>query len=114
MFSNKDRFKENFLNRLESMCGKGFEEATKRDQYHTLGNMVREYISSKWIETNELYRSENKKQVYYLSIEFLLGRLLGQNLLSLGIKTVVEEGLNELNISLKEIEECESDPALGN
>lgn len=96
------------------MCGKGFEEATKRDQYHTLGNMVREYISSKWIETNELYRSENKKQVYYLSIEFLLGRLLGQNLLNLGIKEIVEEGLNDLNISLKEIEECESDPALGN
>ena len=96
------------------MCGKGFEEATKRDQYHTLGNMVREYISSKWIETNELYRSENKKQVYYLSIEFLLGRLLGQNLLNLGIKEIVEEGLNDLNICLKEIEECESDPALGN
>ncbi|MCV9888992.1 glycogen/starch/alpha-glucan phosphorylase [Metabacillus halosaccharovorans] len=114
MFSSKDSFKDSFLKRLESMCGKGFEEATKRDQYHTLGNMVREYISSKWIETNELYRSENKKQVYYLSIEFLLGRLLGQNLLNLGIKEVVEEGLNELNISLKEIEECESDPALGN
>ncbi|WP_175640687.1 glycogen/starch/alpha-glucan phosphorylase [Metabacillus schmidteae] len=114
MFSSKDRFKESFLKRLESMCGKGFEEATKRDQYHTLGNMVREYISSKWIETNELYRSENKKQVYYLSIEFLLGRLLGQNLLNLGIKEVVEEGLKELNISLKDIEECESDPALGN
>ncbi|WP_026561818.1 glycogen/starch/alpha-glucan phosphorylase [Bacillus sp. J37] len=114
MFSSKDSFKDNFLKRLESMCGKGFEEATKRDQYHTLGNMVREYISSKWIETNELYRSENKKQVYYLSIEFLLGRLLGQNLLNLGIKEIVEEGLNDLNISLKEIEECESDPALGN
>jgi len=114
MFSSKDSFKDNFLKRLESMCGKGFEEATKRDQYHTLGNMVREYISSKWIETNELYRSENKKQVYYLSIEFLLGRLLGQNLLNLGIKEIVEEGLNDLNICLKEIEECESDPALGN
>jgi starch phosphorylase len=114
MFSNKDRFKESFLKRLESMCGKGFEESTKRDQYHTLGNMVREYISSKWIETNELYRSENKKQVYYLSIEFLLGRLLGQNLLNLDIKEIVEEGLSELNITLSEIEDCESDPALGN
>lgn len=114
MFSNKDRFKEGFLKRLESMCGKGFEESSKRDQYHTLGNMVREYISSKWIETNELYRSENKKQVYYLSIEFLLGRLLGQNLLNLGIKEVVEEGLSELNIRLREIEEFEPDPALGN
>ncbi len=100
--------------KLESMCGKGFEESTKRDQYHTLGNMVREYISSKWIETNELYRFENKKQVYYLSIEFLLGRLLGQNLLNLGIKEIVEEGLRELNIHLSEIEECEPDPALGN
>lgn len=114
MFSNKDEFKESFLKRLESMCGKGFEESTKRDQYFTLGNMVREFISSKWIETNELYRAENKKQVYYLSIEFLLGRLLGQNLLNLGIKEVVVEGFNELNINLKEIEECESDPALGN
>ncbi|MGM7720719.1 glycogen/starch/alpha-glucan phosphorylase [uncultured Metabacillus sp.] len=114
MFSNKDQFKECFLMKLESMCGKGFEESTKRDQYHTLGNMVREYISSKWIETNELYRFENKKQVYYLSIEFLLGRLLGQNLLNLGIKEIVEEGLRELNIHLSEIEECEPDPALGN
>jgi starch phosphorylase len=114
MFSNKDRFKEAFLKRLESMCGKGFEESTKRDQYHTLGNMIREYISSKWIGTNELYRSENKKQVYYLSIEFLLGRLLGQNLLNLGIKDMVEEGLSELDIRLSEIEECEPDPALGN
>ncbi|MBM7606047.1 starch phosphorylase [Metabacillus crassostreae] len=114
MFSNSDRFKESFLKRLESMCGKGFEETTKRDQYLTLGNMVREYISSKWIETNELYRSENKKQVYYLSIEFLLGRLLVQNLLNLGIKDVVEEGLNDLGIDLGDIEECESDPALGN
>lgn len=114
MFSNSDRFKESFLKRLESMCGKGFEETTKRDQYLTLGNMVREYISSKWIETNELYRSENKKQVYYLSIEFLLGRLLVQNLLNLGIKDVVEEGLNDLDIDLRDIEECESDPALGN
>lgn len=112
--SNKDSFKNNFLKRLESMCGKGFEESTKRDQYYTLGNMVREYISRKWIETNELYRSENKKQVYYLSIEFLLGRLLVQNLLNLGIKDVVEEGLKELHISLNDIEECESDAALGN
>src|SRR4051812_25794398 len=108
MFSNKDRFKESYLKKIESLCGKGIEESTIRDQYHTLGNMVREYTSTKWIETNELYRSENKKRVYYLSIEFLLGRLLGQNLLNLGIKEVVEGGLQDLGISLSEIEECES------
>lgn len=94
--------------------GKSFKESTVQDQYHTLGNMVREYISSDWIATNEAQRSNHSKQVYYLSIEFLLGKLLGQNLLNLGIKEVVEKGLKGLNISLEEIEEIEADAGLGN
>ncbi|MBD1383566.1 glycogen/starch/alpha-glucan phosphorylase [Metabacillus arenae] len=114
MFSNKEEFKSMFLQKLEMMYGKTFNDSTKRDQYHTLGNMVREYISSNWISTNESNRAENNKQVYYLSIEFLLGRLLGQNLLNLGIREVVEEGLNELGIELRQIEEAESDAGLGN
>ncbi|MED4453109.1 glycogen/starch/alpha-glucan phosphorylase [Metabacillus fastidiosus] len=114
MFSNKESFKTSFLKRLEGMYGKVFKDSTKREQYQTLGNMVREYMSSDWIETNELYRSDSNKQVYYLSIEFLLGRLLGQNLLNLGIRDVVVEGLNDLDIDLEEIEEFESDAGLGN
>lgn len=114
MFSNKEEFKKMFLKRLEMLCGKRFEESTPRDQYHTLGNMVREYISQHWIQTNERNRARKQKQVYYLSIEFLLGRLLGSNLLNLGIRDIVEEGLNDLGIRLNDIEECETDAGLGN
>lgn len=96
------------------MYGKSFKESTVRDQYNTLGNMVREYISSNWIETNEKNRSVNNKQVYYLSIEFLLGRLLSHNLLNIGILNVVNEGLEELGIKLQDIEESEADAGLGN
>ncbi len=114
MFSNKEEFKKMFLKRLEMLCGKRFEESTLRDQYNTLGNMVREYISQNWIQTNERNRARKQKQVYYLSIEFLLGRLLGSNLLNLGIRDVVEEGLNDLGIRLDDMEEVEADAGLGN
>jgi glycogen phosphorylase len=114
MFSNKDAFKLVFLEKLEMTCGKSFKESTVRDHYHTLGHMVREYISSAWIATNEQNRSKQTKQVYYLSIEFLLGRMLGNNLLNLGIRDVCEEGLQDLGISLHEVEESESDAGLGN
>ncbi|MRX72439.1 glycogen/starch/alpha-glucan family phosphorylase [Bacillus lacus] len=114
MFSNKDEFKDSFLKRIEMMYGKSFQESTRRDQFQVLGNMVREHISSNWILTNEANRTAGGKQVYYLSIEFLLGRLLGQNLLNLNLYSIVEEGLSELGIQLSEIEESESDPGLGN
>ncbi|MGQ0414547.1 glycogen phosphorylase, partial [Bacillus sp. HC-TM] len=83
-------------------------------QYNTLGHMVREYMNSQWIATNESYRSGEQKQMYYLSIEFLLGRLLGSNILNLGIRDVCEQGLSELGISLQELEEVEADAGLGN
>ena len=91
MFSNKEDFKKQLLQRLEMMCGKSFAESPKRINMKHLGNMIREYISKNWIKTNELYRLK-MKQVYYLSIEFLLGRF-GDNLLNLGIEKVVAEGL---------------------
>ncbi|MCA1032502.1 glycogen/starch/alpha-glucan phosphorylase [Bacillus timonensis] len=114
MFTNKEDFKQTFLKKLEMMYGKSFADSTTRDQYSTLGNMVREYISESWIGTNELQRSSNKKQVYYLSIEFLLGKLLGSNLINLGIREIVESGLKDLGIDLKAIEESEADAGLGN
>ena len=114
MFSNKEEFKKQFLQRLEMMYGKSFAESSKDDQFDTLGHMIREHVSKNWIVTNERYRSKNEKQVYYLSIEFLLGRLLSTNLMNLGIEEVVEEGFKDLGIELDEIEEIESDAGLGN
>lgn len=114
MFFTKEQFKETFLKRLEMKHGKSFEETSMQDKYQTIGTMVREYISENWIETNVKYRSSKLKQEYYLSIEFLMGRLLGNNLLNLGIMDVVKEGLLELGISITELEEEESDAGLGN
>ncbi|MED1741422.1 glycogen/starch/alpha-glucan phosphorylase [Bacillus swezeyi] len=114
MFSCKESFKQCFLKRLERLCGKSFHDSSKLDQYQTLTMMVREYISSNWIGTNEQSRSNQNKQTYYLSIEFLLGRLLGQNLLNLGVRGIVQRGLGELGISLDDIEETEIDAGLGN
>ena len=114
MFTHVERFKSAFLEKLETRYGKSFKDSTSRDQYQTLGHMVREYINQNWIATNEQYRAGNQKQVYYLSIEFLLGRLLGSNMLNLGIRDVCAQGLAELGISLKELEESEADAGLGN
>ncbi|MFE8698148.1 glycogen/starch/alpha-glucan phosphorylase [Cytobacillus sp. FJAT-53684] len=114
MFANKEEFKGAFLKKLEMMCGKSFGESTQRDHYFTLGNMVREYVSTSWINTNERYRMAKGKQIYYLSIEFLLGRLLHHNLLNLGLEDVVREGLEDLGIDLNRLEEAEPDAGLGN
>lgn len=114
MFSNKKKFKETFYKRLEMLCGKIYEESTARDHYETLGHMIREYVSNDWIATNERYLAVTGKQVYYLSIEYLLGKLLRQNLINLGVEGIVEEGLRELGIDLGELEELEADAGLGN
>lgn len=114
MFSTKDSFKKCFTKRLEMTCGKRLQDSTTLDQYQTLGQMVREHISTHWIRTNEKNRSFQEKQMYYLSIEFLFGQFLGQNLLNLGVRNTVKEGLKDLELSLDEIEKAEPDAALGN
>lgn len=114
MFSSVPKFKTTFLKKLEMMFGTSFEESTSREQFQTLGHMIREHVSADWIKTNELYRAGAKKQVYYLSIEFLLGRLLRHNLINLGVEKVVCKGLEELGIDLDHLEEIEADAGLGN
>ncbi|MDQ0273839.1 glycogen/starch/alpha-glucan phosphorylase [Cytobacillus purgationiresistens] len=114
MFSDKGEFKEAFLKKLEMTCGKSFSESSEKDQFFTLGLMIREYVSTEWINTNERYRVDKVKQVYYFSIEFLLGRLLHHNLLNLGIEDVVASGLADLGIDLAHLEDVESDAGLGN
>lgn len=113
MFSDKQAFQDSFKKRLEQSYSISFQDSTRSQQFVTLSSMVREYISSEWIETNERYRKSNK-QVYYLSIEFLLGRLLGQNLINLGLHEKLDSWLSDLNIPLHELEEIEPDAALGN
>lgn len=96
------------------VCGKSFTESSARDHYQTLGIMIREFVSHDWIKTNERYLAAKGKQVYYLSIEYLLGKLLRQNLINLGIEETVQAGLNDLGIDLSNLEDLESDAGLGN
>ena len=112
MFTDKELFKKTFLERLEYMHGKSLSDTTAMDRFKTLGSMIRGYISKNWIATHQAY-SKDPKQVYYLSMEFLLGRLLRSNLINLGIRDVVEKGLKDLSVDLDEMEEQEPDPGLG-
>lgn len=114
MFNNKELFKSAFKEQLVSRLGKDIEEATAGDIYKILGTLIREFIGREWAETNRSYMDQQEKQVYYFSMEFLIGRLLGNNLLNLGMLRTVREGLADLGWSLEEIEEQEPDAGLGN
>jgi starch phosphorylase len=114
MFADKETFKKRFIETLEYNSTKVIEEASPMQLYHTLGAMVRSYVSKNWISTNKQYQQSSEKQVYYFSMEFLMGRLLQSNLLNLKILKLVEEGLVELGIDLEVISEQEHDAGLGN
>lgn len=110
MFSSKEEFKESFVTRIEH---KGMGNTTEL-AYETLWEMTQEWIQERWNRTNQLYKDNNEKQLYYFSIEFLIGRVLGQNLINLDCYDTVKEGLDELGLQLSEIEEQETEPGLGN
>jgi starch phosphorylase len=114
MFYNKDSFKQLFQENLVSKLGKPMKEAQNEDIYKILSSMIREYVGKNWVQTNEKYQVHQEKQVYYFSMEFLIGRLLGNNLLNLGVLELVRDGLKELGWDLEDIEEEESDAGLGN
>ena len=110
----KSNFKSLFKKKIEENFGKKASAATSQELYNTLGLLIKDHIGMKWITTNEKNRSSGKKQVYYLSIEFLLGKLLGSNVLNLGLYDTINDGLGELGIDFKELEDVESDAGLGN
>jgi starch phosphorylase len=114
MLIDKNEFKERFIEKLESTQGATFEETSLQDKYSALSALVREYVYKNWAKTNEEYRKEIEKEVYYFSIEFLFGRLLGKNLLNLGIERVCREALEDLNIRIEDLLDIESDLGLGN
>lgn len=110
----KKQFKEDFIKKLISKHGKNIKESTIWEKYSAFGSLIRDYIAENWVKTNEKYIDKEKKQVYYFSMEFLMGKLLISNLMNLGIKEVCEEGLKDFGIELSDIEEVEKDQGLGN
>lgn len=114
MFSNKEEFKKYYIDKIELITGKSIEQSSSYDKYLTLAKIVQELINKKCSQTNDYYMDKNEKQVYYLSLEFLLGKLLGLNLVYLDIKDICEQGLNELGINLNELINEEPEAGLGN
>lgn len=114
MFTDKETFKKAFIEKLETRQGKTLDEATPLDGYKVLGTLIREHISKNLIKTNQTYRQNGVKQVYYFSMEFLLGRLMTNNLINLNALKVVKEGLEELGFNFDEVVEEESEAGLGN
>ncbi|MHB8171031.1 MAG: glycogen/starch/alpha-glucan phosphorylase [Thermincolia bacterium] len=114
MYLDKEKLKQAFIEKLQTMHGECIDESSAMDKYMALGNVVRDYINKKWVQTNAQYFASNEKQVYYFSLEFLLGKLMGSNLINLQVKDFFEDALKELNIDLNQLESLESDAGLGN
>ena len=114
MFTNKEEFKQEFTRRIVESYGTAPEMAHPTEQYLSLGEIVRDYANVNWKDTKVSERANKFKQVYYFSMEFLLGRMLTSNLQNLGIYDIVTEGLKELGISYNDLVNLEMDPGLGN
>ena len=111
---DKAEFKRMFTHKAHTLWEKSLRDLTKNEVYQTLAYMVRDLVSEDWIHTNDVYEQEKPRQVYYFSIEFLLGRLLQSNLVSCDMEGVCREGLQELGWNLDDIIPEEADAGLGN
>ncbi|MGL5901781.1 MAG: glycogen/starch/alpha-glucan phosphorylase [Cetobacterium sp.] len=111
---NKNQFKEDYSKRLILTFAQTPTEASLEHKYLALGKLVRDYITEMWADTNNNYSKKQSKQIYYFSMEFLIGRLLNSYLLNLDIRETVKDGLRDLGIDLEELLALEPDPALGN
>ena len=114
MFTNKEEFKQQYCKRMIEKYGRSIQYSRCSERYLVLGEMVKDYASNNWMETKNKIDEKQQKQLYYFSMEFLIGRLLTNNLMNLGIYNIVKEGLLELGYDINELEEVETDAGLGN
>ncbi len=106
--------KNDILDELRENFGVEWEDASKLNIYLAIGNVIRKYSNEDRIRTNNSYKANKDKQVYYFSMEFLLGKLLESNLINLGIFKIFKEALKELKLDYEEILDRENDQGLGN
>ncbi len=110
----KDGIKESFAERLEYGLAKDQYTATKHDNYMALGMTLRDRLTERWIKTQQQYHKKNSKRVYYLSLEFLIGRLLGSSILNLGLWDKTYQAMEEFGLDVEALREEEVDAGLGN
>ncbi len=110
----KEAFKESVKENVKFLYRKKLEEATQEQIFQAVCYTVKDVIIDNWLETQNAYKEQDPKTVYYMSMEFLMGRALGNNLLNLTAYKEVKDALDELGLDLNVIEDQEPDPALGN
>ena len=111
---DKNEFKKSVIANVRNLYRKNIEEATTSQVYHAVALAVKDMIIDRWIATHEEYDKQDVKIVYYMSMEFLTGRFLGNNIINLCEQKEISEALQELGFDLNAIEDQERDPALGN
>ena len=110
----KEAFKKSVKDNVKFLYRKTIEEATQEQIFQAVSYTVKDVIIDNWLETQKAYDEQDPKIVYYMSMEFLMGRALGNNLINLCAYGEVKEALEELGFDLNCIEDQEPDPALGN
>ena len=111
---DRETFKEDIIKNVRYRFRKTLEEASEQEIYQAVAYAIKDDIIDNWMETHKEYEEQDAKTVYYLSMEFLTGRALGNNLINLCCYEDVKEVLQELGLNLNVIEDQEPDPALGN
>ena len=111
---DKEEFKKSIISNCKTLYRKNFDEADKQQQFQAVAYAVKDIIIDKWIATQKEYAKQDAKCVYYMSMEFLMGRALGNNMINLTVYNDVKDVLEELGVDINVIEDQEPDAALGN
>ena len=110
----KKAFKKEVEQNVKQLFRKTVDEVSQQELYQAVSYVVKDAIIDDWIATQKQYEKDDPKIVYYMSMEFLLGRALGNNLINMTAYKEVKEALEEMGLNLNELEDQEPDPALGN
>jgi starch phosphorylase len=113
-WQDKEEFKKIFTEKAHILWEKELTDLTLNELYQTIAYMIRDLVSDDWIRTNEAYVEQKAKQVYYFSIEFLIGRLLQSNLIGVDMEDVCRDALTDMGWNLDDVIPQERDPGLGN
>ena len=113
-WKTKKEFKKLFIEKAEVLFEKNVKELSHREVYQIIATMIKDLVSDDWIQTEKIYNHKRVRQVYYFSIEFLLGRLLNTNLLNCDMEELCRSALQDFGFDLEDIFPEEPDPGLGN
>ena len=111
---SKEALKQSIIDNVKVLYKKTIDEASTEQVFQAVSYAVKDIIIDNWIKTHKAYEEKDVKVLYYMSMEFLMGRALGNNLINLGELKEVKEALDEMGFDLNAIEDEEPDPALGN